>query len=118
MSNGWFFIVDTTPLFISSAAKLSSTDQQPLSPLRHESAIVRAWLRARDDPASPQVIGLLAQKLRADSRGLSVGGMSTIDAQALTAILASPTFVPARAKHQRGGHRGRLPNQPGRGHNR
>ena len=89
-----------------------------LSPLRHESAIVRAWLRARDDPASPQVIGLLAQKLRADSRGLSVGGMSTIDAQALTAILASPTFVPARAKHQRGGHRGRLPNQPGRGHNR
>ncbi len=76
--------------------KAQAAGSENIVPLRHASAVVRAWLLARDDGASSQVMSLFAEKLRALSKELDVVGMPTSDARALTDVLAPPTFEPVR----------------------
>ncbi|MDY7524601.1 hypothetical protein [Sphingomonas sp. 10B4] len=85
----------------------------PAPALRHDSAVVRAWLTASDEGAAAPVVDLLAQQVRALAGGVGTAGMTDGDARALGALLKPPPAAITPSRKLRG-PRSRLPLHPGR----
>ncbi|MEA1085060.1 hypothetical protein SFC76_12390 [Sphingomonas sp. CD22] len=85
----------------------------PAPALRHDNAVVRAWLAARDDGAVTPVVDLLARQVRALAGGVGTPGMIDADARALGVLLKPPPAVISPTRKRRG-PRSRLPLHPGR----
>lgn len=86
--------------------------REPVTALRHDVPVVRAWLKACDDGAPQPVRDGLARAVRKQG-DLRVVGMAEADAKALTRLLTpAPTLT--RPRPGRRDPRQRLSEQPGR----
>lgn len=82
-------------------------------PLRHESAVVRAWLEARDEGVNGPVLELLAAQVRKVHGTVQTSGGTDTDALALARLLAPRLALPAGRPQRGRGSRHRLPARPG-----
>lgn len=102
--------------FYFKCREAASAGSVAVPPLRHDSAVVRAWLQARDD-ASAEVRELLAGRVLEQKADLATTGMTATDALALAALLKPPPSL-VKTPRRRGGPRNRPPSQPGHGYTR
>ena len=82
--------------------------------LRHDNAVVRAWLAAREEGASQLVIDMLGQEVGKARDSVSTTGMTDADARAFTRLLSPPPVMPSYRPKRGRGLRNRLPHYPGR----
>lgn len=83
-------------------------------PMRHPNLTIAAWLRARDEQASPALLALMEESIRQAKAKPAMVGLRGDDATALAALFVAPVAIQSLGRPRKR-KRGTPPLQPGRG---